>query len=122
MSVDSKTRPGSICMFCGVVFLGLSAARLATGWSPGPGSLWFELFNGVVGGSLLLWGWSRLCRAKAARPDLTWWQFLHIELVALAIMLVFFPIFAAMSAEQHKSLLTAMLELANFLRMARGEP
>ena len=119
MSFRSKSPPGAIWMFCGAVFLALSAG-LATNWAPGPrGS---EFVNGVIGVALLMWGWSRLRRAKAARPDLSWWQYLHVELIAVAILLVWLPIFAAMSAEQRKSLVDWLLELAQLIQMAKGPP
>jgi hypothetical protein len=112
-------------MACGIMILGTSAGPLATSWAPGPGWLWFVLSNAVVAVALLLWGWSRLHRAKAARPDLSWWQFLRIELIAVAILLVWVPIFAAMSPEQRNSLLNnlffALLALADLIRMAKGQ-
>ena len=59
--------------------------------------------------------------AKAAHPDLSWWQFLHIELLALAFLLVWLPIYALMSPEQLNSLLTKLMEFAQLIRMAKGE-
>src|SRR5262249_24224569 len=111
VSVDSHFRPGVACMAGGAIVLGMSAVRLATNWAPGPGWLWVELVNGVVATALLLWGWSRLRRAKAARPDLNWWQFLHHELIGLAILLVVLPIFAALSEEQRHGLFQSLLDL-----------
>jgi hypothetical protein len=82
----------------------------------------FELGHGAAGVALGLWGWSRLCRAKAARPDLSWWQFLHVDLIALVSLLVMFAVLATISMEQLKSLLDALLELAHLISMAKGQP
>jgi len=109
-------------MTCGAIFLGLSVARLAINWAPGPGWPWFELFNGVVATALLLWGWSRLRRARAARPDLSWWQFLQGDLIGFVIGLVLLSIVAALSPEQRNSLMNGLLELAHLISMSKGLP
>jgi hypothetical protein len=125
VSVDPHPRPGVFCIVLGTWFLALSAGTLATTWSPGPGWLLFAFANGLVAVALFLRGCSQLRQAKAARPDLSWWQFLHVNPVALAIglavLLVLLPIIAAMSPEQHNNLLYSLLEFANLIRMAKGE-
>src|SRR5437899_2470252 len=104
MSGDPHLRPGIDCMVGGAVFLGFSAAALIGNWAPGPALLLFAFGFGVIAAGLFLRGWSRLSRAKAARPDLSWWQFLHVHFIALAVVLVWLPIFAAMSPEQRNNL------------------
>jgi high-affinity Fe2+/Pb2+ permease len=121
MSVVPQPRPGVVFMVCGALFLGLSVARLAINWAPGPGWPWFELGNGVVAAALLLWGWSRLRRAKAARPDLSWWQFLHGDLIGLGLAVVLLSIVAALSPEQRNSLMNSLLEIVNLISMAKGQ-
>src|SRR6516165_1261727 len=80
---DAGLRPGMAFIACGALFIALSAERVATGWAPGTRGLLFEFVSCAVGAALGLWGWSRLRRAKANRPDLTWWQFLHDDLIGL---------------------------------------
>jgi hypothetical protein len=122
MSVNAYPRPGVVCLTCGAVLLGLSAVRVASHWVPDPGRLWFEFGNGVVGVALCLLGWSRLQRAKAARPDLNWWQFLHSELIGLGVVVVLLPSLAALSAEQRNSLVKSLMDLANLVSLVKGEP
>jgi hypothetical protein len=121
MSVNAYPRPGVACLACGAMVLGLSAVRLVSHWAPGPGWLWVEFSNGVVGVALGLWGWSRLQRAKAARPDLSWWQFLHVELIGLGIAVVLLPALAALSAEQRNGLVKSLMDLANLVSLVRGQ-
>ncbi len=70
-------------LVCGAVFLGLSAARLGSAWAPGPGWPLYELGSCAAGAVLGWWGWCRLRRAKAARPDLSWREFLRADLIGL---------------------------------------
>jgi hypothetical protein len=107
---------------CGALFIALSAERVATGWAPGTRGLLFEFVSCAVGAALGLWGWSRLRRAKANRPDLTWWQFLHDDLIGLGIVVVLLAVFVALSAEQRDGLLRSLREFVDLISIARGPP
>jgi hypothetical protein len=126
MSLDLHPRPGIDCIAGGTVFLGLAVAGLIDNWAPRPALLLFVFGFGVVATALMLRGWSQLRREKAARPDLSWWQFLDVDPIVLAmtlaILLVWIPVFAAMSPEQHNNLLNSLLELVNLIHVAKGQP
>jgi hypothetical protein len=117
---SGSLRPGLTFIAIGAILLGLSAARLATGWNPVPGQLWFEASHCAIGVAVGLWGWSRLRRAKAARLDLTWWQFLRHDLIVLGIGGVLFAWVALMPPEQRNSLWKTLLELADLMGKAKG--
>jgi len=121
VSANSGSRPGVGLLVCGAVVVGLSAARIATGWAPGPGWLLFESASWAVGGVLGLWGWSRLRRAKAAYPELSWREFLHTELVAVAILVVAFAVFGA-PPEMREGLMRSLREISDTIGIARGRP
>jgi hypothetical protein len=110
---------GLVCMACGAALFGLSAARVATGWNPGPGRPWFEVGNCAAGVALGLWGWARLRRARATRPDLTWWQFLRDDLIGLGVGGVLLVGVLVMPPEQRDSLWKALLEVAELMGKAR---
>jgi hypothetical protein len=122
MNGDPEFRPGMVLLVCGVVVVGLSLPRVATGGAPGPG--WFPVVfsNLAVGAGLGLWGWSRLRRAKAARPDLTWWQFLYADLIGLGLGAVLMAGFAAMPPEQRDGLVRSLQEFIDVVSAARGRP
>jgi hypothetical protein len=107
-------------MVCGAIFLGLSVARLAAGCDPSPGRLGPEFGCCAAGAALGLWGWSRLRRARAAQPALTWWQFLHAELIGVGVAVLLLPVWAALSPEQRDSLMRSLLELADLVTVLRG--
>jgi hypothetical protein len=120
MSADSHPRPGFVCLCCGTALLGLSAARLATGHDPAPGRLGVELTHVTFGTGLILWGWSRLRRARAARPDRTWCQFLYDDLILLGIIVTLLTGLVAMTPEQRDALGKSFLKLAELYSMVRG--
>jgi hypothetical protein len=122
MSDDSQARPGSVCLTAGVIFLGLTVARLVGGFELGPGRFWFELVNWTVGAALVMWGWSRLRRARAARADLTWWQFLHVEAVALGLILLLLPMWTVMTPEKRNDLGRSLMELVQLIHHVKGRP
>jgi hypothetical protein len=120
MNANSHPRPGLVCLCYGAVLLGLSAVRLATGDDPGPGRLGFELVNSAVGTGLILWGWSRLRRARAARPNLTWCQFLYDDWIVFGVMVLLLTGWLAMTPEQRDALGKSLLKLAELYSMVRG--
>ena len=87
----------------------------------GPGGWLFEAGSCVAGAALVLWGWSRLRRAKADRPDQTWWQFLGADdLVALAVVAVLVAAFLALTREQRDAVVRSFLAFLDLIIMARG--
>jgi hypothetical protein len=120
--IDAGLRPGVGFIAYGAVFIALAVERVATNWTTGPRSLVFEFGSYAVGSALGLWGWSRLRRAKANRPDLTWWQFLHNDLIGLGIGVVLIAGFLALSPEQRDGLVRSLREFADLVSIARGRP
>jgi hypothetical protein len=119
MSSDSL-RPGLTFIAFGAIVLGLSAARVATGWNLGPGWPGFEIGHSAVGVAFGLWGWSRLRRAKATRPDLTWWQFLRDDLITLGVGGVLLVWVLLLTPEQRNSLWKTLLEVVDLVGKAKG--
>jgi hypothetical protein len=117
---EFRPRPGAGLIGAGAVILGLSAARVATGWAPSRELLLFVAASWAGGGALVLWGWSRLRRAKAARPDLSWPQFLRGDLIGLGVVAALIGIVAVMPRELHEALTRSLNEVAHQLHMARG--
>ena len=109
-------------LICGAVFVGLSAARIASGWAPGPGWLLFESAFWAAGGVLGLWGWTRLGRAKAAYPGLSWQEFLHTDLVAVGVLVVVFAVLAALPPELRDGLMQCLRAISDTIGIARGRP
>jgi hypothetical protein len=80
-------RPGTGLIGVGILILVLNVLGplWAIGEVPLPKWLLFEAVSWGVSTALVLWGWSRLRRAKATYPDLSWRQFLHDDLIGLGI-------------------------------------
>ena len=77
---------------------------------------------GAVGAGLTFWGWSRLRRAKADRPDLTWGQFLYDDLITLGVGCVLIAVVVAIPPEVRDALVRSLLEVAEAISAARGRP
>jgi hypothetical protein len=107
-------------VFGGALVVVLSVVRVATGWAAGPPRLLPEFTSCVLGTALGLWGWSRLRRAKAGRPDLSWRQFLRRDLITLGIAAALIAGFAALTPAQRDELLRTLREYAELLSIARG--
>jgi hypothetical protein len=104
----------------GALVVALSAVRVATDGAPGAGRALFEVVPCAVGAGVGLWGWSRLRRAKAARPDLSWRRFLQADLIGLAIVAVLLAALLAMPADQREGLWRSFRELIDLMSAARG--
>jgi len=122
MSSDSELRPGVGLIWSGLVFACLASMPVATGMDSGLKGLLFGLGGWVIGAALWKVGWHRLQRAKEVRPDLTWWQFLHNDLIVLGICALLLTAAAAMPREQLDALLQSLREFAETLYIARGWP
>jgi hypothetical protein len=122
MSSDWAPRPGTGLIVGGAMFIGLSIARLAIGQAPGPHWLQFEMTFWLIGLALVFMGWSRLRKAKAGRPDLTWVQFLHTDLLGLMFVAVSFSVLAAIPHEQREALFRQLKEFTDAMMIARGRP
>jgi hypothetical protein len=109
-----------VWLACGALFIELSLMRLAgcgafePAWPP------CDLCNCAVGAALGMWGWSRLRRAKEARPDWTWWRFLEGDLRVLALFLVLAPVWLALSPEQRDQVVRSMQQLVEWMNLLRG--
>ena len=122
MAGGSGSRPGVGLIAFGAVVVGMSAARIASGWAPGPGWLLYESAFWAVGAALGLWGWSRLRRAKATDPDLSWREFLHTDLIGIGVFVALFAVLAAMPAELRDRLMQFLREVHDAIGIARGRP
>jgi hypothetical protein len=111
-----------VLIVSGGFVLSLSLQRLVTDRAFDAPRLLVALSNGAVGAGLTFWGWSRLRRAKAGRPDLTWWQFLYHDLILLGVGGVILAVVAAIPPEELGALVRSLLEVAEALRNARGHP
>ena len=121
MGVEAQHSPGVVVPATGVLMVGLSAARLLTGPGPGPGGPWFAVAVGAAGAGLAAWGLARLRRARAARPDRSWWGLLRADLVALGVAAVWLPAWAALPAEQRNGLVRSAREALELVHVARGQ-
>ena len=79
--------------------------------------------------TLLLWGWSRLRQAKAARLGVTWWQFLRTDPLTAGVALVLVASLVAIPEEQRQRLDRSLREFSEVLReiaevmhIAKGHP
>ena len=94
----------------------LSAAR-AIGEFPLSRWLLFEAVSCVAVTALVLWGWSRLRRAKAACPDMSWTQFLHHDLIGIGIFLALMAVLLAMPHEWREGLSQRLHEFVHQLHL-----
>jgi hypothetical protein len=120
VGVEAQHRPGVVVPATGVLMVGLSGARLLAGPGPGPGGPWFAVAVGAAGAGLAVWGFARLRRARAARPDRSWWGLLRVELVALGVAAVWLPVWAALPANQRDGLMRSFREAFELVHVARG--
>ena len=120
MHGGSGIRPGVSLIAFGAMVIGLSAARVATAWDPGPGRVLFEVGSCAVGAAVGAWGWVRLRRAKAARQDLSWRQFLQADLIGLGIVAVLLTLLMAMPTDRREGLARLLRELVELVGAARG--
>ena len=118
MAVEVLPRPGVVLPATGLAIVGLAVARLVAG--PGPGGPGAAVAIGVAGAGLALWGLARLRRARAARPDLSWWGFLRGELVALVLAAVLLPAWTAVPQQQRDGFVQAAREWFELIHVARG--
>jgi hypothetical protein len=119
---ESQPRPGFVPLASGVYVLVQAAAVLATGQDLGPGRRWLAVAYGAAGAGLATWGTARLRRARAARPDLSWWAFLRGELIAVGVATVAIPAWLALSQERRDWLMRVARDLFELVQVARGHP
>lgn len=119
---NSGLRPGLCLIAFAALVIGLSSVRVATGWPPAPERILFEVGHCALGGGVGWWGWSRLRRAKATRPDMSWRQFLQRDLIGLAIAAALFGAVMALPAECREGLWRSFRELVELMSAARGRP
>jgi hypothetical protein len=102
------------------MFIGLS---IAVRYQLGPDLPWLqvELPFWTIGLPVTFWGWSSLRRAKASRPDLTWWQFLKTDLPPLGLVALIVAL-VAIPSELREELIRSLQELTNSVNIARGRP
>ena len=127
VEVDTVPRPGVCMIAVGTVLCGLSTVRLATGWVPGgdagsQGPLVCEISNCAAGAALLIWGWSRLRRAKETQPGQSWPAFLRRDVIILGVAALSVSGFAALTREQRDALWRGLMDLVELLSLARGWP
>ena len=120
MGVEAQPHPDIVLPATGVIMFGLSTAWLLAGPGPGPGGPWFAVAVGAAGTGLAAWGFARLRRARAARPDRSWWGLLRAELVALGLAAVWLPAWAAFPAGQRDGMMRAAREAFELAHVARG--
>jgi hypothetical protein len=118
----SGFRPGVGLIAVGAMVIGLSAARVATDRAAGPGRLPFEVGHCALGAGLGLWGWSRLRRAKAARADQSWREFLQADLIRLGVMVALLAAVLALPADRRENLARSLFELAELMIALRRHP
>jgi len=114
-------RPGLGLIGSGILILFLTqvSAWRAIGRFPFPRWLLFETVSCVASAALLVWGWSKLRRAKAAWPDLSWPQFLHHDLIGIGIFLALMVTLLAMPREWREGLTQSLHELLHHLHTSK---
>ena len=121
-------RPGIGRMLVGLYTVGMVAVCARHGPPPGRDPVWVLLaLTGLLAAGVLMvrWGWGRLHRAKSEHPQLTWWQFLHTEVVALALLVGIAVVLLAVGEDGRQTFLAAVLslyELRDQVGVARGGP
>jgi hypothetical protein len=63
-----------------------------------------------------------LRRAKMNCLELTWWQFLHDDLIGYGICVALMAVFVSLSAEQRDGLVRSLREFVDLLSIVRGWP
>jgi hypothetical protein len=53
---------------------------------------------------------------------LSWWQFLHEDVIGLGIGVVLVAVFVALPAEQRDGLVRSLQEFVHLVSIARGHP
>jgi hypothetical protein len=120
MSFNAVPRPGIGWLMCGVMFLlTLPLAAATTPWDSSRRWFLLALMTCTIGGVTLWVGWSRLQKAKAARPDLTWWQFVRDDVIVLGIVVVLMVGFMALSHDQREGLMRSLRDMVETISMAR---
>ena len=122
MSSNAEFRPGVVLIVCGVVFVALSVVRVATAPAVDAARWSAELFCCAAGAALGLWGWSRLRRAKASCPDLSWPRFLRDELVGFSIVAVVLAGFLALAPHQRDRLVRGVWQLFELFMLVKVGP
>jgi len=114
------TRPGTCEIGVGIVILALGqlSAAQALGEVPFPRWLFGQAVLSLIPLALVAWGWSRLRRAKAAQPELTWRQFLHHDLVALGVFVVLMGTLLAMPRQLRERLFDRLYEIVHQIHQA----
>ena len=120
MGVVAQPNPGVIIPVTGVLMVGLSTARLLAGPGPGIGGAWFAIAVGAVGAGLAVWGFARLRRAQAARPDRSWWGVLRTDLISFGVAAVCLYGWTNLSAEQRDGVVRTIREVFELIHVARG--
>jgi hypothetical protein len=117
-------RAGLSLIGAGILILILSqlSAVRAIGRFPFPRWLLFETVSCVASTALILWGWSRLQRAKAAFPDLSWPQFLRHDLIGIGIFGALMAVLLAIPREWREGLtqwLGEVMHLQHLLHLSK---
>lgn len=122
MGAEAQPRASVLVPLTGLAMVGLSAVRLMTGPGPGPAGPWFAVAVAVAGSRLAVWGFARFRRARAARPDVSWWRLLRAELVAVGVAAVWLPVWVALPADRRDGLVQTAREAFELVHIARGHP
>jgi hypothetical protein len=120
MGAEPKPRLGILVALTGVGLVGLGVARLLIGPGPGPGGPVLAVSVGVTGAVMVLWGFWRLRRAKAARPGMSWWGLLRGELAVFAVAAALLPAGAAVPQGVRDDFVQVAREWFELIHVARG--
>jgi hypothetical protein len=109
---------------CGAVLIGVSTSSIAftpTAWADGPRRVLVFLGPAWLVGALLgARGWLQLREEKKHRPEQTWLQFLHTELVGTAVAIAALLGWFLMPEAWRDALTRAIHEVETALRVTRG--
>jgi hypothetical protein len=123
--VMSSKRDHAFGLFvCGAVLIGVSTISIAlspTARAASPGRVVLFVSGGwLVGALLCARGWWRLREAKKHYPDQTWLQFLHTELVAVAVMIVALLGWFLVPEAWRDAVMRALHDLETAIQVTRG--